>query len=45
LGDNSVIFAKELELMRALNVQWEARKRNEINEILAKVPFDDAIEG
>jgi hypothetical protein len=40
-----LLFAKELELIRALNVQWEARKRNEINEILAMVPFDDAIEG
>jgi hypothetical protein len=40
-----LLFSKEIELMRALNVQWEVRKRNEINEILAKAPYDDAIEG
>ncbi len=40
-----LLFSKELELMRTLNVQWEVRKRNEINEILAKAPYDDAVEG
>jgi hypothetical protein len=40
-----LLFAKELELMRVLNVQWEARKRKEINEVIAKAPFDDATEG
>jgi hypothetical protein len=40
-----LIFFKELEFMQALDVHWEVRKRNEINEILAKAPYDDAIEG
>jgi hypothetical protein len=40
-----LLFSKELELMRALNFQWEVRKKNEINEVLAKAPYDDAIEG
>lgn len=38
-----LLFSKELELMRALNVQWEVRKRNEINEILLRAPYDDEI--
>lgn len=40
-----LLFAKELELMRLLSLEWGARKRAEINAILAKAPYDDVAEG
>lgn len=45
LSFRRLLFAKELELMRLLNPEWEARKRSEINAILAKAPYDDVVEG
>lgn len=40
-----LLFTKELELMQLLNPEWEARKRSEINAILAKAPYNDIAEG
>lgn len=35
------IFAKELELLKNINLLWENRKKHEIRDILAMYPFHD----
>lgn len=33
------LFVRELELMRLLNAEWEARRREEIEKVLRVTPF------
>jgi hypothetical protein len=40
-----MLFAKEIELMSQIDPSWGQRKAEEIEAILAKAPYDDAIEG
>ena len=36
-----IIFAKQIELMKRVDAKWAEKKQKEIEEILAKHPFND----
>lgn len=40
-----LLFAKEVELLGAVKPAWAGRRQKEIDAILGKHPYDDAIEG